>query len=144
MGCLNKARVGGGGIGYVLVPGRTERGENFAKDRRGAIERGMLTATVDAERRGGIATTYHRFLEASFWAALVSTSVGGTVVEESADLAGLCRFFAQWSRVTKTPALPALRRLGGGVGGSYGGSMGEEMNRLAETWNMEWVDRDNN
>jgi len=101
-GCLKKARAGGGGIGYVLVPGWMERGENFGTDRTGAIERGMLTATVHAERGGGIATSYHRLLKASFRTALISRPVGGTVVEESADWAGLCLFFAQGSRVTKS------------------------------------------
>jgi len=143
-GCLKKARIEGGGIGYVLVPGRMEREANFATDRTCAIERGMLTATIDAERGGGIATTYHRLLEASFRGALVSTSVGGTVVEESIDRAGLCLFFAQWSRVAKTPGLPALRRLGGGVGGSDRACMGEKTNGLAETGNMEWVNRNKN
>ena len=131
-GCLKKAHVRGGGIRYVLVYGWTERGESFATDRTGAIERGMLIARVDAERGGGIATSYHRLLEASFRTALVSTSVGGTVVEEGADWAGLCLFFAHGSRVTKSPALPALGRLGGGVGRSDRGGTGEEMNSFAE------------
>ena len=130
-GCLKKARIGGGGIGYVLVPGRAEGGENFTTDRTSAIDRGMLTATIDAERGAGIATSYHRLLEASFRTALISTPVGGTVVEESADWAGLCLFFAQGSRVTKMPALPALGRFGGGVGGSHRASMGEKTNGLA-------------
>jgi len=136
-GCLKKARVGGGGIGYVLVPGRTERGQNFATDRTGAIDRGMLTATVDAERGGGIATSYHRLLEASFRTPVISTPVGGTVVEQSADWAGLSLFFAQGRRVTKTPALPALRRLGGAVGGSDRAGTGKKTNGFAEkreTW----------
>jgi len=143
-GCLKEARVGGGRIGYVLVPRRTEKGEDFTTDRTGNIERGRLTAAVDTERGGGIATSYHRLLEASFQTALISTPVGGTVVEESADWAGLCLFFAQGSRVTKTPALPALRRLGGGVGGSDRAGTGEKANGFAETGNMKWVDRNNN
>jgi len=143
-GCLKRVRVGGGGIRYVLVPGRRERGENFTTDRASAIQRGMLTATVDAERGGGIAASYNRLLEASFGTALICTPVGGTVVEESADWAGLCLFFAQGSRVTKTPALPELGRLGGGVGGSDRAGTGEKTNGFAETGNMKWVDLNNN
>jgi len=143
-GCLKKARVGGRGIRYVLLPGRAERGENFTTDRTSPIQRGMLTATIDAERGGGIAPSNHRLLEASFRTARISTPVGGTVVEESADWAGLCLFFAQASRVTKTPALPALGRFGGGVGGSHSASTGEKTNGLAQTGNMKWVDGNNN
>ena len=132
------------GIGYVLVPLWMERGEDFAKDRTCAIEGGVLTTTVDTERGGGIALSYYRFLKASLRTALVSTSVGGTVVEESADWAGLCLFFAQGSRVTKTPALSALRGLGGGVGSSNRAGMGERPNGFAEQGNMEWVNRHNN
>jgi len=53
------------------------------------IKRGMLTATVDADKRGGVATCYSRLLKEYFCTAPVSTSVGGAVVEESADTAGL-------------------------------------------------------
>jgi len=82
------------GIGNVLVPRRIESGEGFAADRTGAIEGGVLTPTVDTERRGGIAASHDRLLKASFRIALVSTSVGGTMVEESADRASLCLFLA--------------------------------------------------
>jgi len=40
-----------GGIGNVLFPRRTECGEDFAADGTGAIKRGVLTTTVDTERR---------------------------------------------------------------------------------------------
>jgi len=83
-----------GGIASVFVPQRTEGGEDFAADGTGAIERGMLATTVDAERRGGIAASFDLLLKASFQTALVSTSVGGTVMEGSADRASLCLFFA--------------------------------------------------
>jgi len=91
-GGLREARIGG--IGNVLVPGRMESSEDYAADRTDAIEAGMLTTTVDTERGGGIAASHDRLLKASFWTALVSTSVGRTVMEESADRAGLCLFFA--------------------------------------------------
>jgi hypothetical protein len=82
------------GVGNILVPGRTESGEDFAADGASAIEGGMLATTVDAKRRGGIAASYDRLLKASFRTALVSASVGRTVMEESADRASLCLFFA--------------------------------------------------
>jgi len=91
-GGLREARIGG--IGNVLVPSRTESGEDFAADGTGAIEGGVLTTTVDTERRGGIAASHDRPLKASFQTALVSASVGGTVLEESADRASLCLFLA--------------------------------------------------
>ena len=47
-----------GGIRNVLVPRRVESGEDFAADGTGAIERGMLTTTVDTERGGGVAATH--------------------------------------------------------------------------------------
>ena len=56
-GGLRKALIGH--IGYVLVPWWTERGEDFAVDRTAAIEGGVLTATVDAESRRGLATSYY-------------------------------------------------------------------------------------
>jgi len=105
------------GIENVLVSRRTESGEDFAADGPGAIERGVLTPTVDTERRRGIAASHDRLLKALFRTALVSTSVGGVVMERSADWGGLCLFCAQRSRVTKTPALSALRGFGGRVGG---------------------------
>ena len=89
-GVLGEAHLGG--IGNVLVPRRTESGEDFAADGTGAIKRGMLPTTVDTERGGGIAATHNRLLKAPFRAALVSTSVGGAGMEESADRAGLCLF----------------------------------------------------
>jgi len=143
-GCLKKGLVGGGGIWYVLVPGRVERGENFTTDRTSTIERGILTATIDAERGGGIATSYHRLLQASFRTALIIPPGGRTVVVVSADWAGLWLFFAQESRVTKMPAHAALRRFGGGVGRSQSASTGEKTNGLAETGNRKWVDHNNN
>jgi len=91
-GGLRKARIGG--IGYVLVPWWAERAEDFATDTTGAIQGGMLTTTINAERLGGITTSYNRLLKTSFWVALVSTSMGRMVVEESADWASLCLFFA--------------------------------------------------
>jgi len=140
-GGLNDVRIGG--IGNVLVPGRTESGEDFAADRTGAIEEGVLTTTVDTERGGGIAATHDRLLKASFRTALVSTSVGRMVMEQSADRAGLYLFFGLRRRVTKTPALSALRRLGGRVGGSNRTGAGEKSDGLAETGNMKWVNRHN-
>ena len=89
---MREARIGG--VGNILVPGRTESGEDFAADGTGAIEGGVLATTVDAERRGGIAASYDRLLKASFRTALVSASVGRPVMEESADRASLCLFFA--------------------------------------------------
>jgi len=91
-GGLGGARIGG--IGNILVPRRTESGEDFAADGTGSIERGILTTTVDSERGGGVAASHNRFLNAHFWAALVSTSVGGAEMEESADRASLCLFLA--------------------------------------------------
>jgi len=121
-----------GGIRNILVPGRTESGENLAADRTGAIEGGVLTTTVDAESWGGIAATYERLLQATFQIALVSTSVIRKVMEESADRAGLCLFFALRSRVTNVPALPALGGRGSRVGGSYHAGAGKESDELAE------------
>ena len=115
-GGLRTARIGG--IGYVFLPWWAERGEDLAAYRTGAIERGVLTTTVDTESRGGITISYYRLLKTSFRTSLVSTSVGATVVEESADRARLSLFLSKRSRVTKLPALSALRGLGGGVGGS--------------------------
>ena len=91
-GGLGEACIGG--IRNVLVPNRTEGGEDFRADGTGAIERGLLTTIVNPERRGGIAASHDRLLKAAFRIALVSTSVGGTVMEESADRASLCLFFA--------------------------------------------------
>ena len=91
-GGLREARIRG--VGNLLVPRRTERGEDFAADRTCAIEGGVLATTVDAERWGGIAASYDRLLKASFRRALVSASVGRTVMEESADRARLCLLFA--------------------------------------------------
>jgi len=71
-----------------------ESEENFAADGTGAIERGVLTTTVDTERGGGVAASHDRPLKAPFQIDLVSTSVGGAVMEESADRASLCVFFA--------------------------------------------------
>jgi len=82
------------GIGNVLVPRRTESGEDFAADGTGAIASGVLTTTVDTERRGGVAASHDRLLKAPFRTALISTSVGGAMMEESADRASLCLFFA--------------------------------------------------
>jgi len=82
------------GIGNVLFPRRTESGEDFTADGTGAIERGVLTTPVDTMRRGGVAASHDRLLKAPIWTALVSTSVGGTVMEESADRASFCLFFA--------------------------------------------------
>jgi len=141
-GSFMKARVRG--ICYVLVPWWAERGEDFTANWTGTIKGGMLTTTVDAERMGGIATFYYRFLKASIQTALVNTSVGGTVVEVSADWAGLCLFFAKGSKVTKTPALSALPGLGGGVGRSERAETGENPNGFTEPGDMEWVDCHNN
>ena len=91
-GGLREARIGG--VGNLLVPGRTESGEDFAADGTGAIKGGVLATTVDAEGGGSIAASYDRLLNASFRTALVSASVGRTVMEESADRAGLCHHFA--------------------------------------------------
>ena len=91
-GGLGEARLGG--IGNVLVPRRTECGEDFAADGTGGIERDVLTTTVDTERGGGVAASHDRLLKAPFRTALVSTSVGRAVMEESADWASLCLFFA--------------------------------------------------
>jgi len=63
-------------------------------DRAGAIKGGMLTSTVNAGRRGGIASSYYRLLKTSFGTALVSTSLSRKVVEETADRASLCVLFA--------------------------------------------------
>jgi len=86
-GGLREARIGG--IRNILVPGRRESGEALAADGTGAIEGGVSASTVDAERGGGIAASYDRLLKASFRTALVSASVGRTVMEESADRASL-------------------------------------------------------
>jgi len=83
-----------GGIGNVLGPRRTESVEDFAADGTGAIERGVLTTTVDTERRGGLAASHDRHLKAPFRTALISTSVGGAMMKQSADRASLCLFFA--------------------------------------------------
>ena len=98
---VNSRTLGGGlrrahirSIGNVLVPRRTECGEDFAADGTGAIKRGVLTTTVDAERRGGVAAPQDRLLKAPFWAALIGASVGGAMMEESAEWASLCLFFA--------------------------------------------------
>ena len=91
-GSLGEAHIGG--IGNVLVPRRTKSGEDFAADGTSAIERDVLTTTVDTERGGGVTATHDRLLKAPFRAALVSTSVGGAVMKESADRASLCLFFA--------------------------------------------------
>ena len=50
------------GIGNVLVPRRTESGEDFAADGTGAIASGVLTTTVNTERRGGVAASHDRLL----------------------------------------------------------------------------------
>jgi len=91
-GGKRKAHIGG--IGDILVPGRTKSGEDFAAHGTGAIEGGVLATTVDAKSSGGIPATYDRLLKASFRTALVSRSVGRAVMEESADRASLCLFFA--------------------------------------------------
>jgi len=90
-GGLGGAHIGG--IGNILVPRRTECGEDFAADGTGAIERGELTTTVETDRRG-VAASHDRLLKALFRTALISTSVGGGMMEESADRASLCLFFA--------------------------------------------------
>jgi len=91
-GCLGGAHIGG--IGNVLVPRRTECGEHFAADGTGAMKRGVLPTTVDTERMGGVAALHDRLLKAPFWTALIGASVGGGMMEESADRASLCLFFA--------------------------------------------------
>ena len=91
-GGLGEARIVG--IGNVLVPRRMESREDFAVDGTGPIERGVLTTRVDTERGGGVAVSNNRLLKAPFRTALVSTSVGGAMMEESADRASLCLFFA--------------------------------------------------
>jgi len=91
-GGLREGRIGG--VGNIMVPGRTESGEDFAADGTGAIKEGVLASTVDTDRRGGIAASYDRLLKASFRTALVGASVGRTVMEESADWASLSLFFA--------------------------------------------------
>ena len=53
---LGEAHIGG--VGNVLVPRRTESREDFAADGTGAMERGVVTTTVDTERGGGIAATH--------------------------------------------------------------------------------------
>jgi len=50
--------------------------------------------TVDTERMGGVATSHNRLLKDPFRTAVISTSVGGAMMEESADRATLCLFFA--------------------------------------------------
>ena len=138
-GGLSMARIGG--IGYILVPWWTERGEDFVADRTSAIKGGVLTPTVEAERGAGIATSCYRFLKTPFWAAVVDKSVGRKVVGESADQARLCLFFAKLCRVTKTPALPALGGLGGRVGGSDHAGAEEKTDGFANTGYMKRVDR---
>jgi len=91
-GGLMKACIGG--IRNILVPGRMESGEDFTAEGTGAIEAGVQATTVDAQRRGGIAASSYKLLKTTFWTALVSTSVGRTVMDESADLGSLCLFFA--------------------------------------------------
>ena len=91
-GGLGEALIGG--IGNILVPRRTECGEDFVADGTGASKRGMLTTTVDTERRGGVAAPPDRFLKAPFRTALIGASVGGAMMEESADRASLSLFFA--------------------------------------------------
>ena len=91
-GGLGEARIGG--IGNVLVPGWTESGEDFEADGTGAIARGVLTTSVDTGRRGGITASSDRLLKALFRTALVTTCVGGTVMEVSTDRASLSLFFA--------------------------------------------------
>jgi len=91
-GGLGGAHIGG--IANVLVHKRTECGEDFAADGTGAIERGVLTTTIDTEMRGGIAASHDRLLKAPFRTGLISTPVGGAIMEESADRASLCLFFA--------------------------------------------------
>jgi len=98
---VNSRTLGGGlggahiwGIGNVLVPRRTECGEDFAADGTGAIKRGVLTTTVYTERRGGVAAPHDRVLKAPFRTALIGASVGGAMMDESADRANLCLFFA--------------------------------------------------
>ena len=63
-GGLGVAHVGG--IWNVLVPRRMESGEDFAADGTGAIERGVLTTTVDTERREAVAASHDRLLKAPF------------------------------------------------------------------------------
>ena len=65
-GGLGEARIGG--IGNVLVPRGTERGEDFAADGTGAIKRGVQSTTVDTQRRGGIAASHDRLLKAHLFA----------------------------------------------------------------------------
>ena len=62
------------------------------------------------------------------------------MIEESADRASMCLFFAQRSRVAKTPALSALPQFGGRVGGGDCAGAGELFNGFAEPGNVEWVD----
>jgi len=131
------------GVRNVLVPGRTESGEDFAADGASAIKGGMLATTVDTKRRGGIAASYDRLLKASFRTALVSTSVGRPVMEESADRASLCLFFAQRSRVSKAPALPAVGGLGGRVGGGDRAGARQKSDGFTKPGNMKWVNCNN-
>ena len=91
-GGWGEARIGG--IGNILVPRRTERGEDFATDGTGVMERGVLTTAVDTGSGGGVAASHDRLLKAPFRAALVSASVGGAMMEESADRESLCLFLA--------------------------------------------------
>ena len=100
-GWVNSRALGGslggahiGGIGNVLVPRRMECGEDFAADGTGAIKRGVLTTTVDPERRGGVAAPHDRLLKAPFRTALIGASVGRAMMEESADRSSLCLFIA--------------------------------------------------
>ena len=55
-GGLGRAHLGG--IGNVLVPRRMESRGDFAADGTGAIEKGVVTTTVDTERGGGVAATH--------------------------------------------------------------------------------------
>jgi len=134
---FREARIGG--VSNILVPGRTESGEDFAAEGTGASEGAVLATTVDAERGGGIAVSYDRLLKASIRTALVSTSVGRTVMEESADWASLWLLFAQRSRVSKAPALPALGGLGGRVGGGDCAGPGQKSDAFAKPGKMKWV-----
>ena len=55
-GGLRKTRIGG--ISDVMVPRRTESGEDFPSDRTSPVKGGMLTTTVDAERGVGVGTSH--------------------------------------------------------------------------------------
>jgi len=137
-GGLREARIRG--VGNILVPGRTEREEDFAVDGTGTIEGFMLATTVDAERSGGIAASYDSLLKASFRTALVTASVGRTLMKESADLASLCFFFAKRGRVSKAPALSARGGLGGRVGGGDRAGAGEKSDGFGKLGKMKCID----